>query len=295
MATGVLLDDRGILRIGGQDRVSFLQGLVSNDVSKVTPDRALFAAFLTPQGKFLHDFVMVDGGDALWLDTDRDRLPDLMRRLRLYKLRAQVELQDLSDSLAVAAVIGPDAASAAGLPDQPGATVAGDAARLLVDPRLSALGLRVIAPRDAIDAVIDRLASEKGEPADYDAHRLILGVPDAGRDLEREKSTLLEADYDVLNAIAWDKGCYMGQELTARMKYRGLLKRKLMPVHLAGTAPPPGTPVLSGGKTVGEIRSGRGDRAIALMRLEALGAADLMAEAVPVRPVDRPGQPAKAS
>ncbi|MCB9958406.1 MAG: folate-binding protein YgfZ [Rhodospirillaceae bacterium] len=286
MATAIRLTDRGVLKVGGADRVSFLQGLVSNDVAKVAPDRAVFAAFLTPQGKFLHDFVIVDGGDALWLEMDAAALPDLLRRLRPYRLRAKVEMADASAALAVGAVIGSDALAAASLEGAaPGTAMARNGAVLLVDPRLAALGLRVIAPPDLLDGALDALAASRGTLEDYDSHRLALGVPDARRDLEVEKSTLLEADYDTLHAIAWDKGCYMGQELTARTKYRGLLKRKLVAVELDGGLPEPGTPVMQGEKRVGEIRSGRGRRAIALMKLEALDAADLTAGDSSVRPV----------
>ncbi|MCA8908220.1 MAG: folate-binding protein YgfZ [Rhodospirillaceae bacterium] len=286
MATAIRLTDRGVLQVAGADRVAFLQGLVSNDVAKAAPDRALFAAFLTPQGKFLHDFLIVDGGAALWLEMDAAALPDLLRRLRPYRLRAKVELSDASAALAVAALIGPDALAAVGLEGAAaGTAVARDGAVLLVDPRLADLGVRVIAPADALEGVLDGLTTARGTAEDYDAHRLALGVPDARRDLEAEKSTLLEADYDTLHAIAWDKGCYMGQELTARTKYRGLLKRKLVAVDLEGGLPEPGTPVMQGDKRVGEIRSGRGSRAIALMRLEALDAADLTAGDTAVRPV----------
>ena len=285
MATGLRLTDRGVLAVSGDDRVAFLQGLVSNDVAKVSAERAVFAALLTPQGKFLHDFIMVDCGDAILLDVAADRLADLLRRLKPYRLRAKVTLTDVSADWAVGAVIGDGAVLAAGLPGGAGpgtAKVGDDGVTRLVDPRRAELGVRVIGPPAAVDALL--VQGGGAAPADYDAARIALGVPDAARDLELEKSTLLEADYDTLNAIAWDKGCYMGQELTARMKYRGLLKRKLVPVRVDGDTPDPGTPVLAGDRAVGEIRSAADGRAIALMRLDALEGGGLTAGASAVHP-----------
>src|SRR5438874_3826808 len=119
-ASFVVLEDRGILTVSGLDRRSFLQGLVSNDVEKIAADRALYAALLTAQGKYLHDFIMIEQGEAIWLDAEAGRLADLKRRLSLYRLRAKVEIAECPE-LAVAAVFGPGAAAALDLPDRPGA------------------------------------------------------------------------------------------------------------------------------------------------------------------------------
>src|SRR5947207_9249534 len=116
----VLLDDRGILAVSGPDRRPFLQGLVSNDVDKVSPAAACYAAFLTAQGKYLHDFMMVEAGESIWLDAEAARLGDLKRRLSMYRLRAKVSLDERSD-LAVAAVFGADIPAILSLPSEPGA------------------------------------------------------------------------------------------------------------------------------------------------------------------------------
>ena len=172
-----------------------------------------------------------------------------------------------------------------GLSDAPPGGATGFAGGIAyVDPRLASLGVRVILP--SADAEQDlRNAGATAESADrYDSHRLALGVPEGGRDLVVEKSTLLESNYDALNAISWDKGCYLGQELTARMKYRGLVKKRLMPVAVGGTLPAAGTPITLDGREVGEMRSGRDGFAIALLRLDAVaraaepGGAPLMAD-----------------
>ena len=283
-AIGIRLENRGILSVDGADRVSFLQGLTSNDVRLVAPDRGMFSAFLTPQGKFLHDFFAVSVGDSLLLETDRGRLPDLLRRLKLYRLRSQVTLADVSDDWAVIAVIGDGAAGSLDLPPEPGASRPLGGGVAIVDPRHAGMGVRLTVPSAAAEATIADLGlTLDGDPAVYERRRLALGIPDGVHDLVAEKSTLLEANYDALNAISWDKGCYMGQELTARTRYRGLVKRRLMPVRLEGALPPSGTAIVADGKEVGEIRSGLDDRAIALLRLEAADRTDLRAGETAVR------------
>ncbi|SDB74212.1 CAF17-like 4Fe-4S cluster assembly/insertion protein YgfZ [Belnapia rosea] len=240
-----ILPERGVLEVAGEDRVAFLQGLVSNDVAAAVPGRAVFAALLTPQGKWLADFIMIAEGERLLLDCERAQAAMLAQRLGRFRLRSKVALRDLSAEMTVAAGWG-------GAPMPAGA---------VPDPRLAEAGWRLVsaAPPEA-DATAE----------DWDAHRLSLGLPDGSRDLVGEQSLLLEAGFDELAGVSWTKGCYMGQELTARTKYRGLLKRRLVPVAVEGPLPAPGTPVLAGGAEVGEMRSGRGALGIAQLRLEAL-------------------------
>ena len=268
----VVLDGRGILAVSGPDRLIFLQGLVSNDVEKVAPDRAVYAALLTAQGKYLHDFIMAAAGDAIWLDAEAARLADLKRRLSMYRLRAKVAIDDLAD-LAVAAVFGEGAREALGLPEQAGAARPFREGLAFVDPRLAALGARVILPRDQIRGSLESAGLAETDFAGYDRHRLALGIPDGSRDLVLEKSILLESGFDELNGVDWQKGCYVGQELTARTKYRGLIKKRLFPVRIDGPAPTPGAIVERDGKDAGEMRSSRNDLGLALLRLEAVDAA----------------------
>ena len=270
MPSFVVLEDRGVLAISGPERRSFLQGLISNDSERVTPETARYGALLTAQGRYLHDFVLVDAGEALWLDCESARLSDLKRRLLIYRLRAKVALDERSD-LAVAAVFGEDACAVFDLPPQPGAARPFAGGLALVDPRLPALGVRVLLPREAMRPALAAKGLAAADFAAYDRLRLALGVPDGSRDLTPEKSLLLEAGFDELNGIDWHKGCYIGQELTARTKYRGLVKRRLFPVRIDGPAPAPGTPVLAEGREVGEMRSARDGLGLALLRLEAVG------------------------
>ncbi|MGG5817255.1 YgfZ/GcvT domain-containing protein [Falsiroseomonas sp. HW251] len=239
------LPGRGVVEVAGEDRVAFLQGLVSNDVAQAAPGRAVWAALLTAQGKWLADFFVIADGDRLLLDCARDQAALLATTLSRYRLRAKVALRDASGEFAVHAAWG-EAAPAGGI--------------AAPDPRLDQAGWRILAaaplPTDA-------------SAEDYDAHRLALGLPDPA-DMEAQKTVLLEAGFDELHGVSWSKGCYMGQELTARTKYRGLVKKRLVPVDVTGPLPAPGTPVTRDGAEVGEMRTGRGTRGLALLRTEAL-------------------------
>ncbi len=214
------LPDRGVIEIGGDDRVAFLQGLVSNDVTEATPGRAVWAALLTPQGKWLADFFIQADGERLLLDCQRAQTAALEQRLSRFRLRSKVTIA-AGDQLVHAAWDGVPA---------PGAIMA-------PDPRLPEAGWRILSTEPL---------AETGTAEGWDCHRLALGLPDGTRDLEAEKTVLLEAGFDELNGISWSKGCYMGQELTARTKYRGLLKRRLVPVEVEGAMPPPGSPGTAG-------------------------------------------------
>jgi len=265
----VLFEDRGVLAITGPDRRSFLQGLVSNDVDKVTPTQARYAALLTAQGKYLHDFTMAELDEAILIDAEAARLADLKRRLSIYRLRAKATLEERPD-LAVAAVFGDDALTALDLSAEPGAARAFAAGIVFVDPRLAALGARCILARDKAESALTAAGFTQTEFEVYDRLRLGLGIPDGSRDLQLEKSILLEAGFDELNGVDWNKGCYIGQELTARTKYRGLIKRRLVPVAIDGASPPPGTVVLADGRDVGEMRSSHDGRGLALLRIDVL-------------------------
>ena len=254
-----LLPHRSVISVAGADRVEFLQGLISNDTRKVAPGSPIWAALLTPQGRFLNDMFVVDaGGETFFLETERERAPALAKKLKMYTLRSKVTVEDLGASLDVAAAFGDEASRALGL-----------GAASFTDPRLEKLGVRVIAPAGQASALLTGRGFEEAPLAAYDALRLPLGVPDGSRDLQVEKALLLENGFDELNGVDWKKGCYMGQELTARTKYRALIKKRLFPVRVEGALPEPGTPVHHDGEEVGELRSGTGDRALAMLRLDA--------------------------
>ncbi|MGE5441797.1 MAG: YgfZ/GcvT domain-containing protein [Bacteroidota bacterium] len=269
----VPLAARRLLRVTGEDARIFLQGVVSNDVRRVAHDRAIWAAFLTPQGRYLHDFFLCELDGALILDAEAARLSDLKRRLSIYKLRSRVAIEEVGQATSVWALIGEGAAAAVGVRrTEPGAATSFGGGTVFVDPRSAAAGLRAVLPTARGPAALAASGFEGGDIQDYERLRIGLGLPDGSRDMLVEKSLLLECGFDELNGIDWQKGCYLGQELTARTRYRGLVKRRLLPVSVEGPLPPPGTPILLDGKDVGEVRSGIDGMALALLRLEALRA-----------------------
>src|SRR3984957_7757128 len=239
------LPERGVIAVEGDDRVAFLQGLVSNDIETVRPGYAVWAALLTAQGKWLADFFVFADAEALLLDCESAQIPMLIQRLSRYRLRMKANLRAV-----------PELFVHVGWPSRP--DVAGVAAP---DPRLPDFAWRVLAPE---------LLASTATPDDWDRRRLAAGLPDGSKDMEADRSVLLEAGFDELAGVSWSKGCYMGQELTARTKYRGLVKRRLVPVSVSGALPPPGTPVLRNAVDVGTMRSGRDRSGLAALRIDTL-------------------------
>ncbi len=262
--------DRGLIRIEGADARPFLQGIVSNDVNKVSPARAVYAALLTPQGKYLHDFFIAELDGALWLDCEAARRDDLLRRLSRYKLRSKIALATAPETHAVALVYGGGALAALGLSAERGTAKALAGGVAYADPRLAEIGARAILPVEAGRAALAAAGIAAGDPADYERSRLELGLPDGSRDLEIEKSILLESGFDELAGVDWDKGCYMGQELTARTHYRALIKKRLVPVRIDGPTPAPGTPILAGEAEVGVMRSASDRAGLALLKIDSI-------------------------
>ena len=264
MARFVRLDDRAVLSVSGSDARGFLQGLITNDVEKLRDGAAIHAALLTPQGKYLFDFLVFRRGDAFCLDCEAEARPALAKRLAMYKLRADVAID--------AAV--PDTVYAVFGDDVEGAARRIEGANIFRDPRHPALGVRVVG--ECGDRALERAGLEEATRADYDALRIAHGVPDGRRDLVPEKSFLLENGFDELNGIDFEKGCYVGQEVTARMKHRNLVRKRLVPVRIDGAAPQPGTPVYREDSEVGEIRSSADGMGLALLRIDAIEGDDAL-------------------
>jgi len=264
----VSLTSRALIAVSGEERVSFLQGLVSNDVTKAAEDKGLYAAFLTPQGKFLHELFLAELQGTLLLETEAGHRADFAKKLSMYKLRSKVAVA-ATDDLDVYALIGEGVAEAVGLPAEAGAAKPFGGGIVMVDPRHPGAGLRAWLPREGL-AELETLGFAPGELRDWDEARIRLGLPDGSRDIEPEKSILLEYGFDELKGVDFQKGCYMGQELTARSKYRALIRKRLLPVEVTGIAPPPGTPVMAGEVEAGEFRSHCHGWGLALLRLEHL-------------------------
>lgn len=248
-----LLSGRSVIAVSGSDAREFLQGLITNDIHKVSPQQAVFTALLSPQGKFLYDFFITEHEGKLLLEVERAQEAELVKRLSMYKLRAQVEIAPQSD-LQVAAQWGEQGAA-------PGEVLVAYA-----DPRLAALGTRIIGRGLAAD----------GTDEGYDAHRLALAIPDGVKDLTPNRSLPMEWGYDPLNAIDFNKGCYVGQEVTARSKHRATLHKMVHRVQADAELPPHGTAIMSGEREVGHMASSHGNTGLAMLNLDAVASgADL--------------------
>jgi folate-binding protein YgfZ len=255
--TQARLTDRALIAVGGADWRDFLQNLLTQDVDDLAPGEARFGALLTPQGRLLYDLFVVGRDDGCWLDVAAEHRAAVIQRLTIYRLRAKVEIA--AEAAAVAAWFG------AGEPG-PG---------WVRDPRLPALGWRGYG------------VAAEGELAAYDAHRLALGVPGPA-DWGSDRTYPIEANFDLLNGIDFQKGCFVGQETTSRMKRRGQVKSRMLPIVFEGAPPGPGSEVLAGTLRAGEVRSGMDGRAMALVRLDRIAGAELSVDGRPVR-VERPG------
>jgi len=230
--------DRIVFAITGTDRVNFLQGLITNDINALSGGM-VYSAMLTPQGKYLADFFLVDAGDSILLDVQDGLAPGLLQRLNMYKLRADVTITQ--SDMNVLRGIGPTPQGA------------------LPDPRHAALGWRRYSPETGLAPQID-----------WDAIRVAHCIPETGIELIPNETYILEAGFERLSGVDFKKGCYVGQEVTARMKHKTELRKGLAIVNVTGSAPA-GTPILAAGKSVGTLFTQSGGQAIAFMRFERAG------------------------
>ncbi len=250
---------RGVVRVSGPERAPFLNNLLTNDMSD-SPGTAAYAALLTPQGKILFDFFAVNTGDAFLLDCHGAFAADLVKRLSMYRLRAKVEIADVSDDWDVFACE---------------TAPAGEGLVIYNDPRLPGMPLRVLAPRGVLKGTDDESA--------YLDRQLSAGLPNVPLDAGQNEMFLLEANFEELHGVNFKKGCYIGQELAARMKHRATVRKRLLPVTVDGPLPAPGTTVMAGEREVGTLKHGIGDRAIALIRIDrAENAETLTANDIPL-------------
>lgn len=279
----VPLAERGVLAISGEDAREFLQGLITNDIQNVSPDCAIYAALLTPQGKFLHDFFITEHKDRFLLDCKADRMPDLIKRLTLYRMRSKVDIADESDKWEVGVMLSTGEADETADPKPAGAATTRFDGVSYVDPRHAGLGERTIRLIDEDDNFPTDEDLQAKNRAAYDALRISLGIPDTGKDLIADKSMPLESGFDELRGVDFEKGCYVGQEVTARMKHRNLVKKRLFPVAIDGDVST-GAVVKSGDVDAGELRSVAGSRGIALLRLDLAEKGGLMADGVAITP-----------
>jgi hypothetical protein len=258
-ATVARLTSRALVRVEGPDWRAFLQGLLSQDVETLAEGEVRFGALLNPQGKLLFDLFLIGRDGGCLIDVAADRREDLVRRLTMYRLRAKVEIAaDEGDVLAL---------WPAQSPPGPG---------WAPDPRLADLGLRGYGAAAAASATL-------ADEAAYDGWRIGLGVPDPARDCPFESDYPIEANFDLLNGIDFQKGCFVGQETTSRMKRRGVIKSRMVALAFQGAAPAFGAEVLAGELRAGEVRSGTDGVAMALVRLDRIDGAVLTVDGRPVQ------------
>jgi folate-binding protein YgfZ len=246
----ILLADRGVLRVGGPQCETFLQDLVTNDVTKLAPGEARYAALLTPQGKILFDMMLVaiedDGARAFLIDCSREQAADLARRIGFYKLRAKVTIEDRSEDTAVLAYL-------EGMPHLDCIVVR--------DPRSDSLGYRTYVPREqAREMDMDASA--------YEVRRIDAGVPKGGVDFIYGDAFPHEANFDRINGVDFRKGCYIGQEVVSRMQHRGTARKRIVQVAFAGDAPLPGAEIKAGDILIGTMGSSAGHHGLATVRID---------------------------
>lgn len=269
-----LLPDRGVVKVSGDDARKFLHGLVTADMLSLTPGTARFCALLTPQGKIIADFFVAEApsadGGGFFLDVPRALDTTLFDKLNLYKLRAKVLIEDLSEILGVLAVWDGTPAAKYGLS--------------YADPRLPALGTRLmIPPHRAADAARE-IGASLVAAEDYEAHRIGLGVPRGGIDFAYGDAFPHEADMDQLGGVDFAKGCYVGQEVVSRIEHRGIARTRAVPIRYDGGAPENGVAITAGERQVGTMGSAARGRGIALLRLDRVAEATepLTAGGVPI-------------
>jgi len=246
-----ILADRAVFTVTGIDARKFLQGMLTNDVGKLSDGGAMHAGLLAPQGKILFELFVVAAKEEFLVEVARDRMAELIKRLGFYRLRSKVETRE-EPGLKIAAVWG-------GTPRLPEGAIA------YRDPRLAALGWRVLLPA-ATSA--SELGCNDATEADYHAMRIKLGVPEGGRDYSFGDTFPHEALFDQLNGVDFKKGCYVGQELVSRMEHRGLARKRIVPVEGETELPPSGTPVMAAGVAIGTLGSSSGVSGLALIRLD---------------------------
>jgi folate-binding protein YgfZ len=265
-----LLADRGVVKVAGEPARGFLNGLLTTDIAGMTPETPRYAALLTPQGKIIADFIVAqapaaDGGD-FFLDCPRALAGTLVEKLNFYKLRAKLIVEDLSETLGVMAVW----------------DGAGDTEYGLVypDPRLPALGQRLMLPPHLANEAAADLGAALVDAADYDAHRVALGVPRGGLDFIYGETFPHDADLDQLNGVDFRKGCFVGQEVVSRVEHRGTARNRVVPIVFEDFAAEVGSPVMADEKAVGTMGSSSGKFGLAMLRLDRVE--DALAAGVPL-------------
>lgn len=238
-----ILTDRVVITLKGPERYSLLQGIITNNTDKLGENDALYSALLTPQGKYLYDFFLFEADETIYLDCEKTVLTKLFQKLLMYRLRSNVEIIDQSENF------------------------------IILNSKVKQQGISYLDPRHfemGYRSIVEKIPEGDGI-LEYHAKRIKLGIAEGTYDYIPEKSIILEGHFENLDGVDFEKGCYVGQEVIARMKYRGKIKKQMFPVKLSGPAPEFGTDITdSNGNKIGDIRSHSGEYAIALFRIDKM-------------------------
>ena len=261
----IILKNSKFIKISGPDSDVFLQGMITSDINKCSNTQAIYSAFLTPQGKFIADFFILKLDDGYLFEINSDQLTNLVDKLNIYKLRAKLNIEENNDYVSLTIDM---SNSLFNNLKEIGQLEKINNGYAFIDPRNKKLGLKIILKRDELRNFCLKYNLETDTLKNYDYKRIKLNIPDSSLDLEYNKSLLLENNFDNMNAIDWDKGCYVGQEITARMKYRSLLKKSLTKIIIIKGNVKSGDEIFFNNKKIGNISSINNDIGLAMMRIE---------------------------
>ena len=269
-----VLHDRGLIAVTGKDARSFLQGLITNDIRKVVSRRSIYSAILTPQGKLIYDFFIVASDNDLLIDCNSTLKSDLIRRFNMYKLRADINIEDRSCDFLVLSSLQTQKSVEVSCRWLNGV--------IFTDPRCPKMGHRAVVPITGSEFIFGETSVPTNGNGIYESTRIRVGIPDCAIDCLPGEFFALECCLDEFGGISFEKGCFIGQEVTTRMKHRKLVRKKLVPISIDATVVPHGTPIFDENAKVGEIRSCRDGHGIAMLRLDHAHSETLLANNLPI-------------
>ena len=261
----ISLENSAFFEISGAEKNTFLQGLITNDINKCTENKSIYSAFLSPQGKFIADFFIINLGKSFLFETRTQFLENIINKINFYKLRADIEVKNINNYESFAIYTRDDLYHELKLPGELKKIEKGF---VFVDPRKSEMGLKAIIEKDKISDFFLQHSLSKDSFKDYNQKRIENFIPDSLLDLEINKSVLLEYNFDSINAIDWNKGCYVGQEITARMKYRALLKKSLTKISIIDGNVKPHDDIFFDKRSIGSVSSVSKDIGLAILRID---------------------------